>query len=98
MENKLDKYWKYLKLTDSERQLRIKHAEQDSHPSPNPQGEHVFPLVNFIEFKVLDQHQQLIQLTTYKYPAKEKPKALVIMFHGLNSHIGHGAHIAHQLA
>lgn len=29
---------------------------------------------------------------------KGNPLAVVIMLHGLNSHIGHGAHIAHEFS
>ena len=52
--SKLDKYHKYLKLTDDEKKLRIEHAEQDKDPSPNPQGDHTFPIQNFFEFKVIN--------------------------------------------
>jgi acylglycerol lipase len=35
---------------------------------------------------------------TYRSTPKGEPKAVIVMFHGLNSHIGHGAHIAHYFA
>ncbi len=35
---------------------------------------------------------------TYRYPAKNEPKAVVLLFHGLNSYINDGAHLAHQLS
>jgi acylglycerol lipase len=40
----------------------------------------------------------MLQLVNYRYPTKEKPRAVIIMLHGLNSHIGHGAHIACVMA
>lgn len=54
--------------------------------------------MNFIDFKVIDEEEKPIQLMTYRYPAVGKPKAVVIMFHGLNAHIGNGAHLAHKFA
>ncbi len=93
--SKLDRYWKYIALSKEERKKRINHAEQDKYSRPNPQGNHVFPFKNFVEFDVLDEDGLIVRLATFRYPAKSQPKAVVIMFHGLNSHIGHGAHIAY---
>jgi alpha-beta hydrolase superfamily lysophospholipase len=39
-----------------------------------------------------------VRLATYRYPAKETPKAVVILFHSLNTSQEYGAHIAHELA
>lgn len=39
-----------------------------------------------------------MKLTNFRYPAVNKPKAVAILFHGLNSHIGHAAHIAYTLS
>lgn len=47
------------------------------------------------------QGNQKINLTTYRmYRSKDfsDAKAVLVMFHGLNSHINHGAHIAKALA
>jgi acylglycerol lipase len=33
-------------------------------------------------------------LATYRQHAEGEPIAVIFMFHGLNSHIGHGAHLA----
>jgi acylglycerol lipase len=43
------------------------------------------------------QAGKFIRLCTYRQYNKSlgPPKGLLVMFHGLNSHIGHGAHIAH---
>lgn len=37
---------------------------------PNPQGNHVFPIKNFIDFEVLNEHGKLIKLVTFRYPAE----------------------------
>jgi len=94
VKSKLKKYSKYLSLTDKQRKQIVDDAEQDKHHSPNPQGEHTFPDKNFVEFYVADEDGKPLRLTTFRYPSREKPRALVLMFHGLNSHIGHGSHIA----
>lgn len=41
---------------------------------------------------------KFVKLMTYRYPAKNEPKAVVLLFHGLNSYINDGAHLAHQLS
>lgn len=37
--------------------------------------------------------EEVLNLNTYRFPAKNI-KALLFMFHGLNAHIGQGAHVA----
>lgn len=96
--DKLHKYHKYLNLSPSQRKDIVSSAKQNKKPTPNPQGEHVFPKINFVNFHVLDEDGLVVKLTTYRYPAKGKPKAVILMFHGLNSHIGHGAHLAHYFS
>ena len=64
----------------------------------NPQGDHIFPIKNFVQFYVADEEGRPMKLANFRYPARDKARAVVLMFHGLNSHIGHGAHIAHALA
>ena len=44
----------------------------------------------------MDEEGNTLKLATYRYPSKGNPKAIVLIFHGLNAHIGHSAHIAHQ--
>lgn len=46
----------------------------------------------------MNEEGKKIKLVTFRYACKGKAKAVVIMFHGLNSHTQHGAHIAHDLA
>lgn len=64
---------------------------------PNPQGNHRFLETDFIDFRV-EEGKKYIKLKTYRYPCTDDPIAIVIMFHGLNSHLGHGAHIAHEMS
>ncbi len=35
-----------------------------------------------------------IKLHTYRYTPKEKSRAIIFIFHGLNAHMGQAAHIA----
>lgn len=78
----------------------IDEAEQSEYDrKPNPQGDYVFPEINWIEFSVEEKKNKPIKLATYRYPAQKEPIiAAVVMFHGLNSYMGHGAHIAHELS
>ena len=43
------------------------------------------------------QNGAAIKLNTYKHkpPHDIKPIAILLLFHGLNSHINHGGHLAH---
>jgi alpha-beta hydrolase superfamily lysophospholipase len=36
-----------------------------------------------------------IKLETYRQNTKGKAIGIIFMFHGLNSYMGHGAHLAH---
>jgi acylglycerol lipase len=59
-----------------------------------------FPEENFLDFYVNDTERKLkiIKLHTYRFNPQGSPKAIVIMFHGLNSHINHGSYTAKMLA
>lgn len=96
--HKLDKYANYLKMSSKERKKIIDKAVQDTIKRPNPQADFKFPETNFIQLRVRAEGDKEIQLVTYRYPTKNEPVAVLLMFHGLNSHIGHGAHIANMLA
>jgi hypothetical protein len=55
---------------------------------------------NWIDFEVY-QGKDKLALTTYRhYKSKDFSDAIgvIFMFHGLNSYLDHGAHIAHALA
>lgn len=75
----------------------IKQASQDEKwRKDNPQGSCKFLEQDFIDFDVY-QGKQKLSLKTYRhYKSKDTSDAIgvVFMFHGLNSHMGHGAHIA----
>ena len=43
------------------------------------------------------QGDREIALTTYRHAAKET-RGLLFMFHGLNAHVGQGAHVAQYFA
>ena len=58
----------------------------------------MFPEQNFVKFVVKDEKEGMIELVNYRYLPKDEPKAVIVMLHGLNSHIGHGAHIAKVFA
>lgn len=95
--SKLDRYKAYLQLSPLQKKLRVYTARRDKEESPNPQGSHEFPHSNFVALEVKEE-EKIIQLATFRYPSKGKAKAVVVMFHGLNSHTQHGAHIAYDLA
>ena len=59
-----------------------------------------FPEENFFDFYVNDSERKhkIIKLNTYRFNPEGTPKALVIMFHGLNSHMNHGAYTAKMLS
>lgn len=46
------------------------------------------------------QDNKTIKLATYRYKqiGLEQPKAIVLLFHGLNSSVSHGSHVAKALA
>ena len=73
----------------------ILEAEQDKHNSPHPQGGHTFPHLDFIEFTVTCDEGKKLQLATYRYPTSKPLQAVVLMYHGYNSYVAHGSHIAH---
>ncbi len=52
-----------------------------------------------MDFSVI-QNGHTVMLHTYEYPAAngQKPRGICVIFHGLNSHVGRGAHIAHATA
>ena len=52
-----------------------------------------------IDFRVVQDGKE-IKLVTYRYKptGNEEPKALFLLFHGLNSSVSHGSHIAKALA
>ena len=47
--------------------------------------------MGFIEFRV-GRNGNEIELETYRFKC-EKPVGIIFMFHGLNAHIGQGAHV-----
>lgn len=94
-------YAEYRKLPEKEKMRRIKEAAQhEKHRRENPQGECQFGEEWWLPFEVY-QGKQKVKLCTYRqYKSQDfsDAKAVLIMFHGLNSHINHGSHIAAALA
>lgn len=43
---------------------------------------------------MVEENKSKIKLATYRHNAKEQCIGVIFMFHGLNSHIGHGSHLA----
>ncbi|KAL4449842.1 hypothetical protein ABPG74_008215 [Tetrahymena malaccensis] len=79
---------------------RVTSAKQDPKwDFPNPRKGTAFTEINFMDFKVI-QDKKEIKLATYRYKPTngQEPKALFLLFHGLNSSITHGSHIAKALA
>lgn len=78
----------------------IKQASQDEKcRRDNPQGTCKFLEQDWIHFEVYQGKHKLALKTYRHYKSKNMDDAIgiVFMFHGLNSYIGHGAHIAHAL-
>lgn len=44
IKHKLQKYSKYLHLSEKQRRKIVDEAEQEPHKSANPQGHHIFPI------------------------------------------------------
>ena len=86
---------------DSKVKLRmIKEASQhEKWRKDNPQGQWSFREENFIDFEVYQEKMKLSLRTFRHYKSEDISDAVgvVFMFHGLNSHMGHGAHIAEAL-
>ena len=61
---------------------------------------YTFPEENFIDFYVNDIESKLkiLKLMTYRFSPNTNPKGIIVIFHGLNSHINHGAYNAKILA
>ena len=95
MTSKLDIYKAYISLSEKQRNALLNTSVAFESHLPNPIGDHAFPDLNFIDFHVYNEKGKRINLATYRYPTQGKAKAVVIMFHGLNHHIGYAAHIAH---
>ncbi|EAS06200.2 alpha/beta hydrolase family protein (macronuclear) [Tetrahymena thermophila SB210] len=79
---------------------RILEAKQDAKwDFPNPREGTAFPEMNFMDFKVI-QDKKEIKLATFRYKPTngQEPKALFLLFHGMNSSVTHGSHIAKALA
>lgn len=97
MDHKVDRNSKdYIK----HKKERIKNAKQDhKYDFPNPRSGIFFPERDFVDFKVIQEGKE-IKLTTYRYKqiGLEQPKALLLLFHGLNSSVSHGSHIAKAFA
>ncbi|EGR28729.1 hypothetical protein IMG5_169260 [Ichthyophthirius multifiliis] len=78
--------------------LKINSAKQD----PNiifedPRKDLKFPETDFLDFSVFSEKlQKNIKLKTYRYlpPENHLTKAILFLFHGLNSSVAHGSHIA----
>lgn len=88
----------YRKLSAADKMSRISKAKiLQEYRGPNPLGKDEFPDQNFIDFKVNQKGKQ-IKLHTYRYNTEAKSKAIIFMFHGLNAHIGQGAHLARCFA
>lgn len=65
--------------------------EKDRCPIP---GEGLtYPVENWTEI-IVEQKSKKIKLASYLYPAEGKRRAVFLIFHGLNSHIGKSALIA----
>jgi hypothetical protein len=94
MQCKNDAHQAFVSLNDQERLSKIFSAKQDTQDGPIPLGDHCFPDINFVDLEVSDEQGNAIKLATYRYPAEQTAKAVVIVFHGLNSHVGNSAHIA----
>lgn len=54
IKQKLQKYAKYWNLSDKQRKNLVDNAEQEKTKAPNPQDEHLFPIINFVEYLVAD--------------------------------------------
>lgn len=73
---------------------------EEKYRRPTPLGDAQFPEHNFITFEVT-QDNQPIKLHTYRYPqpnVSTSPRSIVVLFHGLNGHLGNYAHIAKALS
>ena len=57
----------------------------------------IFPETNFCQFSVKNGLENL-NLVTYRYCLSKDPICVVILFHGLNSHLNSGAYMAQKLA
>jgi acylglycerol lipase len=75
----------------------VKDAKPETIMKPNPQTDHSFPQRNIIPLYIVDSVHESLSLVTYQN-VPSKPKAVVCMFHGLNSYMEHGSHIADYLA
>jgi acylglycerol lipase len=75
----------------------VLNAKPETIFKPNPQKGHSFPQLNIIPLYILDPAHENLSLVTYQN-VPSNPKAVVCMFHGLNSYMEHGSHIADYLA
>ena len=98
-ENQAIKYPEYRALSPQEKlKIIYETTQSEENRGPNPQGNHQFNNEHFIEFKVIQDGEE-IQLFTARYKTKaENLKGVVFLFHGLNSHSGRAAHIGWFLA
>ncbi|EGR33123.1 hypothetical protein IMG5_061220 [Ichthyophthirius multifiliis] len=75
--------------------MDLKQLESDRSPVPGQDSK--YEIENWIDFNVI-QENKVIKLATYKQRAQNEIKAVLIIFHGLNSHIGQSSHIAEFLS
>lgn len=91
----MQKYAEYRKLDKSMKEKRISNARiSELNRKPNPQGIHQFNEMNPFPLKV-EEDNKIINLHTYQHVPSIEPVGVIFLFHGLNSHLGEAAHLAH---